>query len=213
MTNRPFTLEGKALAPVVQTERGDLILSGLAAVWDGLDADGENFIREAFSESTIRSYLDGQAPLVFHHKPDMGIGRVVELRPNEHGLEFKAVVQRQERTSPLFYVYDAIRRGIYRGVSLGGYFRRKVTDAGRRISDVRISELSITPAAKHGGTFATAVEVKALMGDDDGYLKAARTWLGSRGVDTRYLRDSRVADIDRRIAQLRRTLLHAEIVL
>ena len=50
-THNLFALEGKALDAPVKTERGDLILSGYAAVWDGLDFQNENFLRGAFREA------------------------------------------------------------------------------------------------------------------------------------------------------------------
>jgi hypothetical protein len=45
-----FTLEGKAVdAPVItEAEDGDLIIEGYAAVFDGLDREGENFDEGAF---------------------------------------------------------------------------------------------------------------------------------------------------------------------
>ncbi len=168
-----WTAGGKALT-ATPTASGDLIVSGYAAVWDGLDFENENFLREAFAPETqtIREYLDGQAPVLFHHEGGKGIGRCLELEPDDHGLKFKALVHRQERTSPLYYIYDGVRRGIYRGVSLGGHFFRK--SAGK-ISRVRIAELSLTPVAMHPGTFATASEIKAYgaRGDRATALEAA----------------------------------------
>jgi phage head maturation protease len=156
-----LTAGGKAIS-AVPTASGDLIVTGYAAVWSGVDFENENFVREALDAKTISDYLDGQAPVLFHHMGSKGIGRCLDLEPDDHGLRFKALVHKQERTSPLYYIYDGVRRGIYRGVSLGGQFGRTMTAAGQRISRIRIAELSLTPAAMHPGTLATAAEVKAI---------------------------------------------------
>src|SRR4051812_23480341 len=130
-THNLFALEGKALDAPVKTERGDLILSGYAAVWDGLDFQNENFIRGAFREA-IPEFLNGQATLAWHHDVSKGLGRVLELEEDDIGVRFKALVHRQEPSSPLYYLYDGIRRGIYRGVSVAGAFARAMTAAGQR---------------------------------------------------------------------------------
>ncbi len=70
--------------------------------------------------------------------------------PDEKGVRFRARVDKQEPGSPLFHIFEAIRRGTIRSTSLGGYFGRRMTALGRMIDKVlRITELSVSPGSKH----------------------------------------------------------------
>ncbi len=161
-----FIPEGKALdegtEPVVtELENGDLLIRGYAAVWEGDDRQGENFMPGAF-ERGIKSFLNSQASLCFHHKHDHGIGRVLNLREDGKGLEIEARVDKQEPSSPLYYIYNGIKKGTYTGLSVGGFFKRKLTEAGRKIADMDFTEVSVTPVPVHPGTSLSVVAGKAL---------------------------------------------------
>lgn len=162
MAMAPFTLEGKAL-DTTELQSGDLVVEGLAVVWDSVDFQDEAFVRGSLRE-TIPAFLSGQAPLLWNHRSDLGgIGRVLELQENSEGLRIKARVDRQPEGSPLRHIYDAIRRGSHRGASIGGFFRR----LGQRIVSARLSEVSITAMAMDPRTYVAATEVKSV-----GYLRA-----------------------------------------
>ncbi len=98
--------------------------------------------RNSFRKA-IPAFLSGSgsAPLVFHHQGDKVLGRVLELEEDNYGVKLRARVDRQEPTSPLRHLYDAIKRGTLKGLSTGGYFQRAQTGVGRMIADVlRITE-------------------------------------------------------------------------
>lgn len=163
-----FLPEGKALAeggsePVVtELEDGDLLIQGYAAVFEGIDRRGENFVDGAFVRG-MKSFVDGSATLAFHHKLDHGIGKV--LRLEEHpgkGLWMQARVDHQPESSPFRYIYNGIKKGTYRGLSVSGFFRRKLTEKGWRIADTDIVEISVTPVAVHPKTAFDVVAGKAL---------------------------------------------------
>lgn len=163
-TSVHFELQGKALEskPVTVLEDGDLLIEGWAADFEGLDRQGENFTRGAF-EHSIKTFLNGSAALCFHHKHDLAIGSVLELREVEgKGLYMKARVDRQGPSSPLRYIYDGIRKGSYRGLSVGGFFKRKRTASGWRISSVDFTEVSVTPVPVHPRTSLAVIAGKAL---------------------------------------------------
>ena len=161
--------EGKATAEailddetVTELEDGDLLIEGWAANFSGLDRDGENFMPGAF-KAGVDNFLNAQAALCFHHKPDHGIGKVLDLKEVEgKGLFMRARVDKQEPSSPLYYVYNGIKKGTYKGLSVGGRFKRKLTNAGYRISDVDFTEVSVTPVPVHSGTSLAVVAGKAL---------------------------------------------------
>lgn len=167
-----FQLEGKALengetAPVVtELEDGDLLIEGWAANFEGIDRQGENFAEGAFQRG-IKAFLDAGGPLCFHHKNDHGIGKVNRLEEVEgKGLWMEARVDKQEPSSPLYHIYNAIRKRTYKGLSVGGFFKRALTEAGKRIMDVDFTEISVTPVPVHPKTGFAVVAGKALENFD-----------------------------------------------
>lgn len=164
-----FELQGKALdsarESVTVLEDGDLLIEGWAADFSGLDRQGENFTGGAFQHG-ITTFLNGSAALCFHHKHDLAIGSVLELREVEgKGLYMKARVDRQGQASPLRWIYDGIRKGSYRGLSVGGFFKRKRTPAGWRITSADVVEVSVTPVPMHPSTKLAVIAGKALEDD------------------------------------------------
>lgn len=166
-----FWLEGKALeeggvAPVVvEEENGDLIIEGWAASFDGLDRHGENFIEGAFQRG-IKAFLTGQSALVFQHQNDKGIGSVLDLKEVPgRGLWMKARVDFQDENSPLRYIYNAIKKRSYKGLSVGGFFKRALVNGRPMIADMDFTEISVTPVAVHPKTQFAVVAGKALASD------------------------------------------------
>lgn len=163
-----FMVEGKAVQgedtaeTVTELENGDLLIEGWAAVFEGVDREGENFEPGAFKRG-VKSFLQNQAALCYHHDKKLGIGSVLDLKEEEgKGLWMKARVDYQEETSPLRWIYSGIKKGSMKGLSVGGFFKRKLTDGGFRISDVDFTEVSVTPVPMHPGTSFAVVAGKAL---------------------------------------------------
>lgn len=166
-----FLLEGKSLEDgsgttptVFEEENGDLIIEGWAASFDGLDRQGENFVPQAF-ERGVKSFLSGQSALCFHHKHDMGIGTVLDMQLKPEGLWTRARVDYQPEQSPLRHIYNAVKKGSYKGLSLGGFFKRAYVNGRRMIADADFTELSVTPVAVHPKTKFAVVAGKALSND------------------------------------------------
>jgi HK97 family phage prohead protease len=162
--------EGKAAADefsvtdetVTTLDDGDVMIEGWAANFDGLDRENENFAPGAFQRG-IKAFLGSQAALCYHHKHDQPIGRVLDLKEVEgKGLYMRARVDKQETSSPLHYIYNGIKKGTIRGLSVGGFFKRKLTEAGMRIADMDFTEISVTPVPVHSGTSLAVVAGKAL---------------------------------------------------
>lgn len=157
-----FHADGKALTTTHETESGDLIIEGWAAVFDGIDRQGENFAEGAFSRG-IRAFLGSQASLNYHHRHHLGIGKVLELREIAgRGLWMRARVDFQPESSPLRWIYNGIKKGTYTALSVGGFFRRTLTASGWRIADMDFTEISVTPVPVHSGTSFAVVAGKAL---------------------------------------------------
>lgn len=153
--------EGKA-ETVTETESGDLIIEGLAADFTGIDRQGENFMDGAFQRG-IAEFMENSGSLCYHHDHAKCIGKVLELREVEgKGLWMKARVDAQPEQSPLHYIYNGIRKGSYKNLSVGGFFRRKLTENGPRINHCDFTEISVTPVSVHSKTKFAVVAGKAL---------------------------------------------------
>lgn len=169
--------EGKATAAlsldeesISELDDGDLLIEGWAADFSGIDRQGENFAPGAFKRG-IDTFLQNSGSLCFHHNRDQAIGRVLELEEVDgKGLYMKARVDKQEPTSPLWHVYNGVKKGSIRNLSCGGFFRRERTPQGLRITDMDFTELSVTPVSCHARTSFAVVAGKALT---DGISEAA----------------------------------------
>lgn len=166
-----FVLDGKALEDgttaqtVSEDENGDLIIEGYAAVFDGLDREGENFVEGAFQRG-IKSFLEKQAALCFHHKHDQVIGKVLDLREERgKGLWMRARVDKQSDGSPLHHIYSGIKKGTINGLSVGGFFKRALVDGKQMIADMDFTEISATGVPVHAGTNFAVVAGKALASE------------------------------------------------
>jgi HK97 family phage prohead protease len=155
--------DGTAGQVVTEQENGDLIIEGYAAVFNGQDRQNENFTDGAFTAG-IKSFLNGQASLCYHHKHDQCLGKVLDLREEEgKGLKMKARVDGAIKNHPVLGTYyEQIKKGTLNALSVGGFFKRKLTEAGYKINGVDFTEISVTPVPVHPGTNFAVVAGKAL---------------------------------------------------
>jgi HK97 family phage prohead protease len=165
-----FIPEGKALqdgnaAVVTEEENGDLIIEGYAAVFDGMDREGENFadLPQTF-DAGIKAFLGQQSALCYHHKTDKCLGSVLDLeRVEGKGLRMKARVDGAIRSHPeLGVYYEQIKKGTLKGLSIGGFFKRAIVGGLQKITGVDFTEVSVTPVPIHPGTNFAVVAGKAL---------------------------------------------------
>lgn len=167
--NFPFELQTKALedgtpANLVEVmEDGDLIIEGFASEFQGQDREGENFTDGAFQRG-IKSFLEGPAALVFHHKTEKVLGKVLDLEEVAgRGLRMRARVDGAIKDHPeLGVIYHQIKKGTLTGLSVGGFFKRKLTQAGRKIIDTDMTEISVTGVPCHSKPAFSVVAGKAL---------------------------------------------------
>lgn len=170
----PFTfdldlkaIEGTAPVAAVELADGDLLIEGWGANYD-LDREEEAFLDGAFTKALGR-FLQGNAPLCYHHKYGDIIGKVVAAEPiSGKGVKIQAIVDKQPENSPLRHIYDGIKKGRINGLSCGGIFKRIMTPEGPRIHDVDLLEWSATPIPVGKGTTFSVIAGKALEGKDAG---------------------------------------------
>jgi HK97 family phage prohead protease len=159
MTSTPITFDGKALR-TTELRSGELELSGYCVVWEGLDATSENFVRGSIRDA-IPTFLNGSAPMCWHHDAKAVIGRVLELQEDSIGVRIRARIDHQPAASPLRWIYDLAKRGGARGLSIAGLFHRAARDSITKV--LRLTEVSLTAVPTHAQTLATVADVKAVM--------------------------------------------------
>lgn len=143
-----FSLDGKA---EVHEQDGDLIIEGYAANWL-MDRQDEAFEPGAF-EHGLKSYIQTNPILVYHHQYDKALGQVLEADVRADGLWVKARVDKPTPGSWAEDVYAKIKRGTIRAFSVGGRFHRRTGADGRpRIYKTDFAELSVTPLAINPST-------------------------------------------------------------
>lgn len=185
----PFQIEGKALgeAPTVEIlEDGDLIIEGWASEFEGNDRQGENFAPDAF-ERSIKGFLDGSAPLCYHHKHDKVLGKVLDLEEvKDRGLRMRARVDGAIKDHPeLGAIYHQIKKGTLNALSVGGFFRRKLTGDGPKICDMDFLEISVTGVPVHPKPAFAVVAGKAL---DDFPVEPKQKGKGKKKAEKEMLR-------------------------
>lgn len=204
-----FTASGKALTASAPDEDGDLHISGWAAKFDEIDRQGEAFSPNAFTAG-ITEFLRRGASLCYHHHHDqlLGVVKSLQLIPGE-GLWLEGRVDGAIKNHPVLgTIYHQIRRGSLRNLSVGGFFKRKLTPRGYVIDGVDFTEISITPVGVGRLTSFAVVAGKALSGDDglDDAAALRRSINGVRGDLALLAADDALRALDR----LDRAARHAQ---
>lgn len=163
-----FDFEGKAADGqelVTEADNGDLIIEGYAAVFEGDDREGENFVDGAFTRG-IKDALTRPSgiPLCFNHRHPSVLGKVLELVEEKGmGLKMRARVDGAIKTHPeMGTYYNQIKNGTLRALSVGGFFQRADTPVGPKIAECDFTEISVVPVPAHAGTNFAVVAGKAL---------------------------------------------------
>lgn len=158
-----FIPEGKS-AQVIEEEDGSLTIEGYGADFD-VDRQDEAFEPGAF-ERGLKNYLETNPVLCYHHQFDKALGRVVSAEVDGSGVHIKAQVDKPAAGSWAEDVYNKIKSGTIKAFSVGGIFRRKLTENGPRIHDVDIAEWSVTPVPINPRTTFNVVAGKAFESEE-----------------------------------------------
>jgi hypothetical protein len=181
MDRTSLTFDGKALSST-ELEDGSMLLEGFAIVFAGLDRTLENFAPGCLAR-TCKSFLEGSAPLCYHHRTGDVLGKVLELvEVPGVGVRFKARVDGAIKNHPtLGTLYHQIKNGTLTGASLAGFFKR----VGNKIVDVDATELSITGVPCHSQPAFAVVEGKAWQLASVEYDRQNLEWLRGSATGTR----------------------------
>lgn len=162
-----FLPEGKAASgpEIIEHENGDIEISGYAADF-AVDRQNESFVEGAF-ERGLETYLKTNPILCYHHNFDKALGQVVAAELDGKGLKIRARLDKPATGSWAEDIYNKVKKGTIRAFSVGGIFRRKLTEKGWRIHDVDLAEISVTPVPVNPRTTFAVVAGKAFQGYDN----------------------------------------------
>lgn len=142
-TSRATFEIGIKAVDVREDDDGTLYVEGYAADFE-TDRDQEAFEPGAF-ERGLKSYMENNPVLLYHHNPSQALGRVVQAEIDGKGLRIRAAIPKPPAGNWAELVYTQVKGGIVRGFSVGGAFARHLTREGQRIHDVDLQEISVTP--------------------------------------------------------------------
>lgn len=167
-----FTLDGKAL--VTEDDNGDFFIEGLASDF-GLDRQDEAFETGAF-EDGLKSFMATNPIVLYHHKTDTALGRVVNAELTNAGLHVKAQIDAPEPGTLIADYVRKIKNGTLKAFSVGGKFYRRMTENGPRIFKCDLREISITPLAVNPRTLFS-VAGKAFETTEDTFTPEEESFL------------------------------------
>lgn len=151
-------------AEIHEQDDGTTIIEGIASDFD-FDRQDEAFepgVWEAAEKAFMRNPI-----LLYHHKSDTAMGRVLEVSHRPEGMWVKAMLDAPEPGTFPADIVRKVRSGTIRAFSVGGKFhRRKGADGKPRIHSADWRELSITPLPVNPRTLF-AVAGKAFDGDGE----------------------------------------------
>lgn len=157
MTTKSFEINVKS----VDLEEG--VISGYASVFGNVDSYGDIVVKGAFSRFLAEAKVKGKViPVFYGHNmedPKANIGRVLELREDEHGLWFKAQLDLSGDTYGRL-VYSQLKDGRLDSLSFGfSVIDSRNTSKGYELRDLELYEISVVPIPANSEALIT--EVKA----------------------------------------------------
>ncbi len=160
-----FALDGKALSTEVDDD-GDLWIEGYASDW-GIDRQEEAFEPGAF-ERGLKAFLASNPIMLYHHQYDKALGQFVDARIDSNGLWVRGRVDKPSLGSWAEDVFNKIKRGTIKSFSVGGIFKRRMTEKGPRIFEADLGEISVTPFPVNPRTHFAVVAKKAFESKAEG---------------------------------------------
>lgn len=157
MKRKAFDVRVKA----PDTEDG--VISGYASVFGNVDSYGDIVVKGAFAKFLAKMVETGKViPVFYGHNmedPKANIGRVTELREDDHGLFFMAKLDLSGETYGRV-VYEQLRDGRLDSLSFGySVIEASNTKDGYELRELELYEISVVPIPANSE--ATITEVKA----------------------------------------------------
>lgn len=193
------------LAPGLNGE--GLLLEGWAST-PTLDRHNDQVNPKAL-EASFRTFLATNPVLLFHHKKSLPpVGRILEGKITDAGLWVKAVMPRPQPGTFAAEVFNAVKEGLLRALSLGAKWTRIPRGGHNEVVKADIQEVSLAPVSVGLDTLLQSVhptEAKALCGEwmsvpeYEARLEAAQEWLGLQIAGRELQRVAAVLDVVERL--------------
>jgi HK97 family phage prohead protease len=122
---------------------GGLYITGYATTW-AEDRDGDTVAPDAFDNPSLTSYLEDNPVLLLDHQRNQIMGSITDAQTDDVGLHVEAFIPKPGPDEEPWKVtaFNDIKRGLRRGLSVGGIFHRS-TDAPALVSSIDIYEVSL----------------------------------------------------------------------
>lgn len=177
MKRKAFDVRVKASG----TEDG--VISGYASVFGNVDSYGDIVVKGAFSKFLEKMAETGKViPVFYGHNledPKANIGRVTELREDEHGLFFTAKLDLSGETYGRV-VYEQLKDGRLDSLSFGySVIEASNTKDGYELRELELYEISVVPIPANSEAMITEVKAgRAISAKNMDLIKRAYEALG-----------------------------------
>lgn len=148
-----------------KAKKGDLVLRGYANTWVE-DRDFEMVSRHAF-DHTLKAYLQKNPIILNQHDHRQRIGQVAEGDTDDTGLKVTGYVRKPQEGEERWRLslYNDIKAGIVRTMSIGGFFWRELIDGNVMVTDIDLFEISVVAVPSNPDSIFAAA-AKAIKGGD-----------------------------------------------
>jgi HK97 family phage prohead protease len=160
------SIKFKAIEDVTITPEGnDFVIEGYASVFGVKDMGGDIVVKGAFTK-TLQE-MNGRITLCYQHSLDNPIGKMLELREDEHGLYFKSRISDAEDD-----IKQKIKEGILKEFSIGysTIIEEENMINGEKVcylKEVKLWEISLVTLAMNSDCVLTGISaIKGLFGVD-----------------------------------------------
>ena len=152
-----------------------LLIAGYASTWN-LDKVGD--VMNPFAlDAAVATFMATNPVLLYAHRLNLPpVGRIIKAEIHRaKGLFIEAVIPRARDGTFAAEIWESVKSGLLRALSLGAVFSRRDRGTHNEIYDVPVvNEISLCPVAIEGSSFTTSVtptEVKCMA--DGAYVPKA----------------------------------------
>ena len=152
-------LEYKAISAKAVREDGTLYIEGYTSVFGNIDAYGDVVVKGA----SVKSIADfSRIKVLKQHDPSNIVGKVVDIREDETGIWFRAMISKAEEKLAV-----KIEEGLYDEMSIGYYtIERDFKNDIRYLNEIELVEISVVFRAANDKAKIISAERKDIMTDE-----------------------------------------------
>jgi hypothetical protein len=190
------------LHPAVE---GDgLLIAGYASTWLPGETDKVGDRMNPFAlDAAVKTFMATNPVLLYSHKVGLPpIGRIIRAEIHRaKGLFIEAVIPRAKDGTFAAEIWQSVKSGLMRALSLGAAFSRRDRGTYKEIFNVPvINEISICPVAIEGNSFAHSIRPTEVKCMSDGAVVLPEHASAYKSLMSQRDQLERRADVNSRIA-------------